>query len=214
MPYSAFSPQANQACPASNEDLKAIRYEIQARLPRLAYLGLKFEACARNRSLASTPVRGILSTGNFHAHSLDLVGDSSRVPAGLDRAWSRSIQERASWSCASNHRHWRYCYRGDRTRWSRSRSGGPRRTRYRRNRARRLRDWHPRARGACLGMSRDGRTSHRLCCDRRSRVGYYAMGGAAFGQFVIGPLHQDPQAVEYFSKLWPGLPIPPGRKLR
>jgi hypothetical protein len=45
-------------------------------------------------------------------------------------------------------------------------------------------------------------------------VGYYAMGGAAFGKFVIAPLRQDPQAVEFFSRLWPGLPIPPGRKLR
>lgn len=43
-------------------------------------------------------------------------------------------------------------------------------------------------------------------------IGHYAMGGAAFGKYVIGPLHQDPQAVEFFSKLLPGLPIPPAPK--
>jgi hypothetical protein len=41
-------------------------------------------------------------------------------------------------------------------------------------------------------------------------IGYYAMGGVAFGRFVIGPLHRDSQAVEFFKRLWAGLPIPPG----
>jgi len=45
-------------------------------------------------------------------------------------------------------------------------------------------------------------------------VGYYAMGGAAIGKFIISPLHHDPQAVEFFSKLLPGLPIPPVRPSR
>ena len=40
-------------------------------------------------------------------------------------------------------------------------------------------------------------------------IGYYAMGGVAFGKFVIGPLHRDSQAVEFFKRLWAGLPIPP-----
>jgi hypothetical protein len=40
-------------------------------------------------------------------------------------------------------------------------------------------------------------------------VGYYALGGAAFGKFVVSPLHWDSQAVEFFSKLVPGLPLPP-----
>jgi hypothetical protein len=35
-------------------------------------------------------------------------------------------------------------------------------------------------------------------------IGQYAMGGAVFGKYVIGPLHRDPQAVEFFSRLWPG----------
>jgi hypothetical protein len=43
-------------------------------------------------------------------------------------------------------------------------------------------------------------------------IGHYAMGGAAFGKYVIGPLHRDPQAVEFFSRLWHGLPIPSAPK--
>jgi hypothetical protein len=42
-------------------------------------------------------------------------------------------------------------------------------------------------------------------------IGYYAMGGAAVGKFVIGPLHRDPEAVEFFTKFLHGilmLPIP------
>jgi hypothetical protein len=30
-------------------------------------------------------------------------------------------------------------------------------------------------------------------------IGYYAAGGAAIGKYVIGPLHRDPEAVEFFS---------------
>ena len=65
-------------------------------------------------------------------------------------------------------------------------------------------------------------------------LGCLAMGGLAIGYAAIGglasattpwaeppsassssvPYTRTPQAVEYFSKLWPGLPIPPGRKLR
>ena len=29
-------------------------------------------------------------------------------------------------------------------------------------------------------------------------IGHYAMGGAVIGKFVIGPLHHDPQAVDFF----------------
>jgi len=36
-------------------------------------------------------------------------------------------------------------------------------------------------------------------------IGYYAMGGAAVGKFVIGPLHRDPQAIDFFSRLWIGI---------
>jgi hypothetical protein len=32
-------------------------------------------------------------------------------------------------------------------------------------------------------------------------IGYYATGGAAIGKFIIGPLHRDPEAVEFFSRL-------------
>jgi hypothetical protein len=35
------------------------------------------------------------------------------------------------------------------------------------------------------------------------------MGGLALGKFVIGPLRQDPQALEFFSKLWHGMLLPP-----
>jgi len=45
-------------------------------------------------------------------------------------------------------------------------------------------------------------------------VGYYAMGGAAIGKFIISPLHHDAQALEFFSKLLPRVPIPPLRPLR
>jgi hypothetical protein len=38
-------------------------------------------------------------------------------------------------------------------------------------------------------------------------IGHYAAGGAAFGKYVIGPLHRDPEAVEFFSKVLPGLPM-------
>ena len=41
-------------------------------------------------------------------------------------------------------------------------------------------------------------------------IGYCAAGGATLGKFVIAPLHRDPQAVEFFSRLWSGLPLPPG----
>jgi hypothetical protein len=36
-------------------------------------------------------------------------------------------------------------------------------------------------------------------------IGYYAAGGAAIGKFVLGPLHRDPEAVEFFSRLVHGL---------
>jgi hypothetical protein len=45
-------------------------------------------------------------------------------------------------------------------------------------------------------------------------VGYYAIGGAPIGKFVIGPLHHDPEAVEFFTRLMHRLvilpKIPPG----
>lgn len=37
-------------------------------------------------------------------------------------------------------------------------------------------------------------------------IGYYAAGGAAIGKYVIGPLHRDPQAVEFFAGLLRRLP--------
>ena len=39
-------------------------------------------------------------------------------------------------------------------------------------------------------------------------IGYYAAGGAAIGKFVLGPLHRDPEAVEFFSRLVHGLLYP------
>ncbi len=36
-------------------------------------------------------------------------------------------------------------------------------------------------------------------------IGVYAMGGVVFGKYVIGPLHRDPQAVEFFEKVWRGI---------
>jgi hypothetical protein len=47
-------------------------------------------------------------------------------------------------------------------------------------------------------------------------VGYYAFGGAAFGKFVFGPLHRDPEAIEFFYRylprlLWPPALRPPAR---
>jgi hypothetical protein len=45
-------------------------------------------------------------------------------------------------------------------------------------------------------------------------IGYFAMGGEALGKFVIGPLHQDPQAVEFFSRLCSCIPLPPGSRPR
>ncbi len=36
-------------------------------------------------------------------------------------------------------------------------------------------------------------------------IGYYATGGAAIGKYVIGPLHRDPEAVEFFSRLLHGI---------
>ena len=36
-------------------------------------------------------------------------------------------------------------------------------------------------------------------------IGQYAMGGAVFGKYVVGPLQRDPQAVEFFSNLWPSI---------
>jgi len=38
-------------------------------------------------------------------------------------------------------------------------------------------------------------------------IGHYAMGGAAVGKFIVGPLHRDPQAVEFFTRLWNQLPM-------
>ena len=40
-------------------------------------------------------------------------------------------------------------------------------------------------------------------------IGYYAMGGAAIGKFTVGPLHQDPQALDFFSRLVRGALMPP-----
>jgi hypothetical protein len=42
-------------------------------------------------------------------------------------------------------------------------------------------------------------------------IGHYAVGGAAIGHFTISPLHHDREVVDYFSKFWRGLPIPPSR---
>lgn len=39
-------------------------------------------------------------------------------------------------------------------------------------------------------------------------VGYFALGGAAFGKFVVSPIQRDLQAVEFFSRLWHGGPMP------
>jgi hypothetical protein len=36
-------------------------------------------------------------------------------------------------------------------------------------------------------------------------IGYYATGGAAIGKYVVGPLHRDPEAVEFFSRLLRGI---------
>ena len=36
-------------------------------------------------------------------------------------------------------------------------------------------------------------------------IGYYAAGGAAIGKFVLGPLHRDPEAVNFFSRLLRGV---------
>jgi len=33
-----------------------------------------------------------------------------------------------------------------------------------------------------------------------SPLGYYAAGGAAIGKYVIGPLHRDPEAIEFFRR--------------
>jgi hypothetical protein len=43
-------------------------------------------------------------------------------------------------------------------------------------------------------------------------IGYYAAGGAAIGKFVLGPLHRDPEAVAFFSRLLHGLLISFGLK--
>jgi hypothetical protein len=36
-------------------------------------------------------------------------------------------------------------------------------------------------------------------------IGYYAAGGAAIGKFIVGPLHRDPEAVEFFSHFLHGV---------
>ena len=43
-------------------------------------------------------------------------------------------------------------------------------------------------------------------------IGYYAAGGAAIGKFVLGPLHRDPEAAAFFSRLLHGLLMPAGVK--
>lgn len=43
-------------------------------------------------------------------------------------------------------------------------------------------------------------------------IGYYAVGGAALGKFIIGPLHRDPEAVEFFARLLHGMLMPSSLK--